>query len=417
MRALRDITVLVDGQAVLVAAQGEVGGWVEGEDNLSAAGSAWVGGDAKVFDGARVEDDALVTEFAEVSDGAVVRDQAQVSGRARVFGDARVSDEAQVGNAAVVCSGAMILENATIVDNALVCGHVPSAFASSFRQKDSKGSYQPAHLRLGSWLEGWSEIGVRSLPTLLNVDDVPAVLGNAMISDRGQVLERSRVFGQAIVTEGARVHGGAQIFDDAHVSGNAQVFGSARVFGAASSQHIVAQTVEDDYIFENVFLKDDPALFLWTNSKNSKYGWELATDNIADTYGETGTGRSGPREEAESKHLEDRIVESAGIVAPATRVYDNALVYGNALVWGGSQISQNASVMQFARISGGSEVGGRRCNNTWLNSQRAGAKEECAHGGGLSFSYVSAGTCLIPVLLPFGVSNLGVFHEAQCFDR
>ena len=56
--------------------KGELGGFIENEDNLSHAGDAWVFGDAQVFG------------------------NAQVSGDARVFGDAWVSGDARVsGNA------------------------------------------------------------------------------------------------------------------------------------------------------------------------------------------------------------------------------------------------------------------------------------------------------------------------------
>ena len=39
---------------------GELGGWIEKEENLDASGNAWVYGDAWVFDNARVDGDARV---------------------------------------------------------------------------------------------------------------------------------------------------------------------------------------------------------------------------------------------------------------------------------------------------------------------------------------------------------------------
>lgn len=51
---------------------GDLGGWVEKEENLDQAGDAWVYGDAQVYGNARV------------------------SGNARVYGDALVSGNAQV---------------------------------------------------------------------------------------------------------------------------------------------------------------------------------------------------------------------------------------------------------------------------------------------------------------------------------
>ena len=62
--------------------KGELGGFIEKEDNLSHDGNAWVSGDAQVFGNAQVSGDAWVYGDAWVSGNA------QVSGNAWVYGDA-----------------------------------------------------------------------------------------------------------------------------------------------------------------------------------------------------------------------------------------------------------------------------------------------------------------------------------------
>ena len=47
---------------------GEVGGWIERENNLSVYGNAWVYGDAQVYGNARVSGDAQVFGDARVSE-------------------------------------------------------------------------------------------------------------------------------------------------------------------------------------------------------------------------------------------------------------------------------------------------------------------------------------------------------------
>ena len=74
IRALVDIRL----SAALTVKAGELGGWIEKEENLGQADKAWVFGEAQVFGKAWV--------FGE----------AQVFGEAWVFGEARVFDEAQV---------------------------------------------------------------------------------------------------------------------------------------------------------------------------------------------------------------------------------------------------------------------------------------------------------------------------------
>ena len=76
--------------------EGDTGGWVEKEENLSHSGNAWVCGNAWVYGNARVYGDAWVYGDARVYGDA------WVYGNARVYGDARVRDNAWVcGNARV----------------------------------------------------------------------------------------------------------------------------------------------------------------------------------------------------------------------------------------------------------------------------------------------------------------------------
>ena len=120
--------------------KGEVGGYIESEQNLSqkggawVSGNAWVSGDAQVYGGARVYGDARVYGNAWVSDNArvygdawvygnaLVSDNAQVYGDARVYGDALVYGNALVSGDAQVYGGARVYGNAWVSGNALVYG-------------------------------------------------------------------------------------------------------------------------------------------------------------------------------------------------------------------------------------------------------------------------------------------------------
>ena len=67
---------------------GEMGGYVEKEENLSQYGNAWVSGDAMVCGNARVSGNAEVFGDAMVCGNARVFGNAEVCGNAEVFGDA-----------------------------------------------------------------------------------------------------------------------------------------------------------------------------------------------------------------------------------------------------------------------------------------------------------------------------------------
>ena len=95
---------------------GDLGGYVEKEENLSQYGNAWVSGDACVSGDARVYGDAWL------SDNAWVYGNAEVSGNALVRGDARVYDNAWVHGNAEVSGNALVRGDAWVSDNACVSG-------------------------------------------------------------------------------------------------------------------------------------------------------------------------------------------------------------------------------------------------------------------------------------------------------
>ena len=81
---------------------GDLGGWVESEDNLSQYEKCWlcdnamVYGDARIYDNARIYGNAIVCGDAIVCDNARVCGDTIVYGDARIYGDARVCDNARI---------------------------------------------------------------------------------------------------------------------------------------------------------------------------------------------------------------------------------------------------------------------------------------------------------------------------------
>ena len=69
---------------------GDLGGWIEKEENLSHEGKAWVWGNAKVWGNAEVCGDAEVWGNAEVCGDAKVWGNAEVCGDAKVFSASHV---------------------------------------------------------------------------------------------------------------------------------------------------------------------------------------------------------------------------------------------------------------------------------------------------------------------------------------
>ena len=148
--------------------EGDLGGWIEKESNLSHEGDCWVGDDALVYGDALVCEDARVYESAQVFHRACVYGKVRVYGHARVYGDAKVYE------------GAKVYENAQVYGDARVFGKAQ-------------------------------------------------VYGHARVYKKAQIYERARVFGNAWVYDSACVYGDAKVYrgmlggDDA-VSGNKLAF-------------------------------------------------------------------------------------------------------------------------------------------------------------------------------------------------
>lgn len=107
IRALRDV-----GK---VAKAGDLGGWIEREENLSHDGESWVGRNAWVFGPY-----ARVCENAYVAGQAMVFEHGCVSGNAIVCGNSRIFGHAHANENAAVNQDAWIYDNAWVFGNAIV---------------------------------------------------------------------------------------------------------------------------------------------------------------------------------------------------------------------------------------------------------------------------------------------------------
>lgn len=103
--------------------EGELGGWIEKESNLSHEGDCWIYNDAVVYGDAKVCDDAKVYGNAIVCGYAIVYGNAKVCGEAKVYGNAEVYGEVIVYGESEICGNAMVCGDAIVYGNATVCGN------------------------------------------------------------------------------------------------------------------------------------------------------------------------------------------------------------------------------------------------------------------------------------------------------
>lgn len=155
--------------------RGDLGGFVEKEENLSHEGNSWICDDARVFS------------------------NAYVSGNAYIYGNARISGNARICGNARVCDGAYIYGNARICDNAYV--------------------HERAWIYGNTWVYGNA-----------HVYGDTRIYGNARIYDNVCIYDNAYVYGDT------RIGGNAHVFEDADVFGNAVVHGDARICEQAKVQ-------------------------------------------------------------------------------------------------------------------------------------------------------------------------------------
>ncbi len=95
--------------------QGDKGGFIENENNLTQYGKCWVYDNAEVSGYAMVHDNATVSGNAKVSGNAIIHEDAKVYGNAKVYGDAEVCGKAEVCDKAIVCGNAIVANDSDYI--------------------------------------------------------------------------------------------------------------------------------------------------------------------------------------------------------------------------------------------------------------------------------------------------------------
>ena len=161
IEALRTFTT-ADGTTIN---KGDLGGWIEKEDNLSQDDKAWIYNNAEVYGKAKVYDNAEVWGSAKVYSNAKVYGEAKVCGNAKVYGEAKVFGDATVHYNAELYGDAAVYGSAELYGDAAVYGSAE-------------------------------------------------LYGNAAVYGNAQVYGKAQVYGNAEVCGEARVYGNAIVCDN-----------------------------------------------------------------------------------------------------------------------------------------------------------------------------------------------------------
>lgn len=206
IKALKDFNIVAAGDLNIIVKAGDLGGFIEKEENLSQEKEAWVDENACVFGDARIYDNAQIFGNALVYENAQVCRNAQIFEKARISGNARISGHAQIYN------NAHVYDNARIFGNACVFGY--AQIFDDAQIYDSARVYRDAQ-----------------------------VYGYALVYDNARVRSKAQIYGDARIYGYAQIYGNAQIFDDAQIYGNVQIFDNAVV---SQNQYVSYGIVKTD---------------------------------------------------------------------------------------------------------------------------------------------------------------------------
>lgn len=102
--------------------KGDLGGYVESEENLSSSGWCWLYENSKVYENAKVSGNAKIFKHAKIFGNAKVFGNAEIHGCVEVYGDARILEHAKVYGDAEIFGNSKIYGCAEIFDDVEIYG-------------------------------------------------------------------------------------------------------------------------------------------------------------------------------------------------------------------------------------------------------------------------------------------------------
>lgn len=175
--------------------EGDIGGYIQSEKNLSHSGLSWVYNDAVVKDNAIVKDDAKVMSTSVIGEDAKVYDSAVVDGKSIIEGISQIFESAFVKDSTIYNSG-KVYGNAKVDD---------CYFHSSARVYGNAGVNK-------SELSGNCEIYDNAAVYRSCINNLAKVYGNAELTGpRILVADQVKVFGDCQLTSDTCLYGDFEV--------------------------------------------------------------------------------------------------------------------------------------------------------------------------------------------------------------
>lgn len=287
---------------------GDLGGYVENENNLSQEGKCWIYDKSKVSKEAHVTGNAKIINSSHVSDNAIISDSAYIN-RSYIMGNTKVKECARVNSSLVYGSG-VIKGNSRVTANISFNGLIDDDVIISGSRVNISGN----------------DIQIRDNARItgdVRIEDNVLVRGNALIKDRAFLSGDCNLYGNCEISDDVTINGFSVVKDNAIIKGSSKLCGNIRVCDNAT-------IMDNAIIYDNVEISDSAVI----------------------------RGNS-------------QISGNAKVCGNA-KVFGNAKVNDQALITDFSQVKGNATICDYARIGGKAIITERAkvCNNAVVGGEQ-----------------------------------------------
>lgn len=186
--------------------EGDIGGYIQSEKNLSQSGFSWV------YDDAVIKDDAIVGHNAKVGGTSIIRDNAKVYGNATVYGKSEMDNISQAFGGAIIEDTRMTGSSRAYGDS-IVIG---SAMFGSARVYDN------ADVRM-TGLSGNCEIYDNAVVYRSSINNLAKVYGDAKLTGP-----------KIIVADQVKVFGECTLYSDTYLYGDFEITSSSDIVNFAN---------------------------------------------------------------------------------------------------------------------------------------------------------------------------------------
>ena len=241
--------------------KGDLGGYVESEDNLGTIDDCWIYCDSVVCGKAKVLHGAKMYDTAFAGDDVEVKDSALVTGCSVITGNSRIVNYAEVSNAVIDSSD--VLGYAKVkISSTCACWRTNLKKARVKNYADiSEDAYIDdscisgcarvhghATVRKGSTVTDYADVSgtavVGGTHGKVKISEYATITGAATVADEARVRGhaiidgRARLMHRSTVGDSAKVLDKAKIMEDAYIGGRSIIYGDTTIKGGGCIEDV-----------------------------------------------------------------------------------------------------------------------------------------------------------------------------------